>query len=94
MGIGSHTTGYADRVDKTVTGMELGHLMDMQKLRVPVALYSILLILFLFVSRMAWLYFCARIASTHPEEAAEIIKASGRSFPFKGWRWPWDKGSS
>ena len=33
MGIGSHTTGYAGRVDKTVTGMEVGHLMDMKKLR-------------------------------------------------------------
>ena len=33
IGIGSHTTGYADRVDKTVTGMEVGHLMDMKKLR-------------------------------------------------------------
>lgn len=33
MGIGSHTTGHAGRVDKTMTGMEVGHLMDMKKLR-------------------------------------------------------------
>jgi hypothetical protein len=33
MGICSHTTGHAGRVDKTVTGMEVGHLMDMKKLR-------------------------------------------------------------
>jgi len=33
MGIGSHTFGFAGHVDKTITGMEVGTLMDMEKLR-------------------------------------------------------------
>lgn len=33
MGIGSHTFGFGGAVDKKVTGMEVGNLMDMKKLR-------------------------------------------------------------
>lgn len=33
MGIGSHTTGYGGEISKTITGMEVGNLMDMTKLR-------------------------------------------------------------
>jgi hypothetical protein len=33
MGIGSRTTGYGGEVSKTITGMEVGTLMDLKKLR-------------------------------------------------------------
>ena len=33
MGIGSHTMGYRNEKSKTITGLEVGHLMDMKKLR-------------------------------------------------------------
>jgi hypothetical protein len=33
LGLGSHTVGLTGKADKTVTGMEVGNLMDLKKLR-------------------------------------------------------------
>lgn len=41
------------------------------------------------IERLAWLAFCLRVTSVHPKQAAGIISASGRHFPFgRRWQWP------
>ncbi len=53
--------------------------------------YTIFLITFVLLPRVAWLGYCAWISHTEPKRAADIIEASGRWFPFRIVRWPWGK---
>jgi hypothetical protein len=44
------------------------------------------------LSRFAWLWFCAWIGTKHPKQAAAIISASGRHFPFERAQRRWRFG--
>jgi hypothetical protein len=52
--------------------------------------HIIMLVVLTFASRIAWLVYCGWVTKTQPKQAAAIISASGRHFPFKrlSWRWP------
>jgi hypothetical protein len=55
--------------------------------------YAVLVSLAVLSALLMWLVYCAWVtAHSRPREAANIIEASGRWFPFKGWRWPWPRG--
>jgi hypothetical protein len=53
--------------------------------------YTILFIAAALLRWLSWIGYCMYVLGRQPTRAAEIIQASGKSYPFR--RWPRRKGS-